>query len=228
MEQPSKFGEILRFIGIVLMGLTAVLILLGGIGTTCVALGAENYEAFSSIAPYKWLYQIFVVVTILVGMLAIRATVNLVRRKNNAYRDSVIALILGLVIGGIHMIASQALRGSSIPGNYIVYVNTFTLLVFLLFRIPGLWEQVDFNRLNGKTNGGSAAGAAMIVAGVLTLTIHLWVGPTHTMGGINYADVWHTQLTIAGWLLILVSSVLAGASLLEIKLPFLSTSNQRA
>jgi len=48
------------------------------------------------------------------------------------------------------------------------------------------------------------------------------------MGGVNYADVWHTQLTIAGWLLILVGSVLAGASLLEIKLPFLSTSNQRA
>jgi hypothetical protein len=48
------------------------------------------------------------------------------------------------------------------------------------------------------------------------------------MGGVNYADVWHTQLTIAGWLLILAGSVFAGASLLEIKLPYLSTSNQRA
>jgi len=228
MEQPSKLGKILRFIGIILMGLTAVLILLGGIGTTCVALGAENYESFASIAPYKWLYQIFVVATILVGVLAIRATVNLVRGKTNAYRDSVIALGLGLVIGGIHMIASQALRGSSVPGNYIVYVNAFTLLVFLLFRIPGIWEKVDFSHSKGKTDGGSAAGAAMIVAGVLTLTVHLWVGPTHTMGGVNYADVWHTQLTIAGWLLILVGSVLAGATLLEIKLPYLSTSNQRA
>jgi hypothetical protein len=228
MEQPSKFGKLLRFNGIVMMGLTAVLILLGGIGTTCVALGAENYEAFASIAPYKWLYQVFVVATILVGVLAIRATVNLVRGKTNAYRDSVIALGLGLVIGGIHIIASQALRGSSVPGNYIVYVNAFTLLVFLLFRIPSIWEKVDFNHPKGKTDGGSAAGAAMIVAGVLTLTVHLWVGPTHTMGGVNYADVWHNQLTIAGWLLILVGSVLAVASLLEIKLPFLSTSSQRA
>jgi hypothetical protein len=109
-----------------------------------------------------------------------------------------------------------------------VYVNAFTLLVFLLFRIPDIGEKVDFSHSNGKTDGGSAAGAAMIVAGVLTLTVHLWVGPTHTMGGVNYADVWHAQLTIAGWLLILVGSVLAGASLLEIKLPFLSTSNQRA
>jgi len=228
MEQSSKLGNFLHFFGIILMGLTAILILLGGIGTTCVALGAENYEAFASIAPYKWLYQIFVVATILVGILAIRATVNLVRGKTNAYRDSVIALGLGLAIGGIHMIASQALRGSSVPGNYIVYVNAFTLLVFLLFRIPGVWEKVDFNHSNGKTNGGSAAGAAMIIAGVLTLTVHLWVEPTHTMGGVNYADVWHTQLTIAGWLLILVGSALAGASLLEIKLPYLSTSNQRA
>ncbi len=210
------------------MGLTAVLILLGGIGTTCVALGAEYYEQFASIAPYKWLYQIFVVATILVGVLAIRATVNIVRGKTNAYRDSVIALGLGLVIGGIHMIASQALRGSSVPGNYIVYINAFTLLVFLLFRIPGIWEKVDCSHPKGKTDGGSAAGAAMIVAGVITLTVHLWVGPTHTMGGVNYADIWHTQLTIAGWLLILVGSALAGAFLLEIKLPFLSTSNQVA
>jgi hypothetical protein len=228
LEQPSKLGKFLHFFGIVLMGLTAVLILLGGIGTTCVALGAENYESFASIAPYKWLYQISVVATILVGVLAIRATVNLVSGKTNAYRDSVIALGLGLVIGGIHMIASQALRGSSVPGNYIVYINAFTLLVFLLFRIPGIWEKVDFSHPKGKTDGGSAAGAAMIVAGVITLTVHLWVGPTHTMGGVNYADIWHTQLTIAGWLLILVGSALAGAFLLEIKLPFLSTSNQRA
>ena len=50
MEQPSKFGNFLRFIGIVMRGLTAVLILLGWIGTTCVALGAEKYESFSSLA----------------------------------------------------------------------------------------------------------------------------------------------------------------------------------
>jgi hypothetical protein len=38
------FGKIARIIGIVLLGLTAVITLLGGIGTTCVALNAANYE----------------------------------------------------------------------------------------------------------------------------------------------------------------------------------------
>jgi hypothetical protein len=169
-----------------------------------------------------------VIPTILVGVLAIRATINLVRGKANAYRCAVVALGLGLVIGGIHMIASEALRGSSMSANYNMYINAFTLLVFLLFRIPCIWEKVDFNHVKGKIDGGSAAGSEMSVAGVLTLTVHIWVGATHTMGGVNYTDVWHTQLTIAGWLLILVGSAFAGTFLLEIKLPYLSTSNQRA
>jgi len=96
---------------------------------------------------------------------------------------------LGLVIGGIHMIASEALRGSSMSVNYNMYINALTLLVFLLFRIPSIWEKVDFNHVKGKIDGGSAAGSEMIVAGVLTLTVHIWVGATHTMGGVNYADV---------------------------------------
>ncbi|MCZ7666958.1 MAG: hypothetical protein M5U34_06915 [Chloroflexi bacterium] len=38
------FRKILRIIGIILLGVTAVITLLGGIGTTCVALNAANYE----------------------------------------------------------------------------------------------------------------------------------------------------------------------------------------
>ncbi len=54
------FGKILRIIGIVLLGVTAVITLLGGIGTTCVALNAANYEGMEAIAQYQWLYIFYV------------------------------------------------------------------------------------------------------------------------------------------------------------------------
>jgi hypothetical protein len=38
--------------------------------------------------------------------------------------------------------------------------------------------------------------------GLLTLTIQFLMAPTHTIGGINYADVWHTTFTIIGVTLI--------------------------
>jgi hypothetical protein len=34
------------------------------------------------------------------------------------------------------------------------------------------------------------------------------MGPTHTIGGVNYADIWHDQLQLMGWLLILVGLAL--------------------
>ena len=45
-------GKFLRFIGIVFMGLTAAFTILGGVGTTCVALAAEKYDSMLAIAPY--------------------------------------------------------------------------------------------------------------------------------------------------------------------------------
>jgi hypothetical protein len=44
-----------------------------------------------------------------------RATVMLVRGKPNAYRDTIISLIAGIVIGVIHMLVSRNLLGSSMP-----------------------------------------------------------------------------------------------------------------
>jgi hypothetical protein len=33
----------------------------------------------------------------------------------------------------------------------------------------------------------------------------LWVGTTHTWEGVNFADVWHTQLAVLGWGLVVGS-----------------------
>ena len=47
---PSK---ILRGIAVTLMGIAVAITLLAGVGTTCVAIGAENYESMAALVPYK-------------------------------------------------------------------------------------------------------------------------------------------------------------------------------
>lgn len=205
----SKLGKILRIVGIVLMGLTAVLHLLGGIGTTCVAFGAEKYESMAGIVPYKWLYQLLVILTIVIAIAGIRATIVLVRGRKKSYRDAIIALVVGLVIAGVHMFASERLRGASAPTNVRVYANAITLALFLLFGLPKIREMVDFTRTSGSGAAGTAPGLAAMVMGLTVLTTHVWAAPTHTFGGINYADVWHTQLTIAGYGLTLLGAILS-------------------
>lgn len=187
----------MRIIGIILLGLTAVITLLGGIGTTCVALNPTAYEGMEALAPYQWLYIFYVVAGIGLGLLGIWATYLFARRRPRAYRVALIALASGLVIGGLHMATSRALRGSSMPKDFIVYATALTLLVFLLFRLPGVRRRVNLTDDDVHT-GGLGAGAAFIVAGITTLTVGLWAGPTHTMNGVNYANVWSTQLSVLG------------------------------
>ena len=155
-------------------------------------------------------YLIFVIV----GFLAV---VALIRRKPNGYRNTIIALVAGLVVGGLHMATSRALRGSSMPLDFIVYATAFTLLVFLLFRIPGIRNKLN---LTGEddTTSEIGAGVAMIVSGIVILTVQIWAGPTHMIDGVNYADVWHTQMAIIGGALTILGAglllgVMMGAAL---------------
>jgi len=189
--------KFLRFIGILLMSLTAAFTTLGGVGTTCVAVGAEKYDSMAAIVPYKWLYMIFVVITIAIGVMGIRAVVLLIKGRKNAYRYSMIALIAGIVVGVIHMFTSRSLRGSSMPVDGVVYTTVLTLVVFLIFRIPGVWNLVDFSKGKGdsKDVGG---GMAAIVSGGLVLSIQFWMAPTHTFDGINYGNAFHTQMMLIG------------------------------
>lgn len=215
------FGKILRIIGIVLLGVTAVITLLAGIGTTCVALNAANYEGMEAIAQYQWLYIFYVLSGIVLGVLGIWVAVALVRGKPHAYRNALIVLLAGLLIGGLHMATSRALRGSSMPKDFIVYATGLTLIVFLLFRIPGIWRRINLDGHDDHVTG-LGAGASLIVGGIATLTVQFWAGPTHMINGINYADVWHTPLTIIGWLAVLLGSgVLGGFVLREVERPLL-------
>lgn len=220
------FGKILRVTGIILMGVTAVVTLLGGIGTSCVAIDATRYGSMAVLADVQWLYILYVLTGVALGVAGIHATRLLIKSRPGAYRWSLVVLVLGLAVGLLHMYTSRSLRGSSMPVDFVVYITALTLVLFLLFRIPGIWQQVN---LMGKDDHatGLGAGVAMIVAGILILTVQLWAGPTHTLNGINYADVWHMQLTVAGWVASLAGSAILLRNGLGLSLPRVAGSRQR-
>ncbi|MBI9045693.1 MAG: hypothetical protein JEZ06_14480 [Anaerolineaceae bacterium] len=203
MIKPSGLGKVLWIVSIILLGITAAFHLMGGIGTTCVALGAEKYESMAGIVPFKWLYMIFVVTETAMAVMMIRATVNMIRKKDKSYKDALTILLIGLVLSGIHMFVSILLRGKSAPNNMRVYMNIFTLAIFLVLKIPGIWSKIYSGEGEmDKTNKAAVSGIAMIAFGLVVVSVQFWAGPTHTWGGINYSDYFHGQLTSIGYLLI--------------------------
>lgn len=206
MSQNSFIAKTLRFIGILLMALTGGFTLLGGIGTSCVALFPTKFGSMAALAPFQWLYILFVLTGIVIGVWGIRATVKLVKGAPDAYKMSLQALVAGVVIGFIHIYMSRMLRGMSMPVDAVVYTTVLTLIVFLLFRIPGIWQGVNFDK--GGSNR-TAGGAAAIILGALTLTIQHTMAPTHTWGGVNYADAFNMGMTITG-----IGLLLLGAGIL--------------
>lgn len=214
----NKTGKIIRIVAIVLLGMTAAMNLLGGIGTTCAAFSNNvGYRlAFKELMDYRWLYQILVVTTILIGLAGIWATVKLVRGGPHIYRDILIILIIGTILAGIQYFASMALRGKAAPANMKFYLNVFTLVVFLLFRIPGIWKNLDFNAPGGKNETSSGVGLAAIITGILTLTIFIWAGPSHTFFQENWTYVLQVPLIIVGTGLTLLGIGLLGRAIVEI------------
>lgn len=202
MSHNSWFAKILRFIGIVLMGLTGAFTTLGGIGTFCAALFPERYETMNALIAFQWLYIFFMISGILIGIWGIVDAVLLVRGTRRAYLYSVLALGSGVVIGGIHIFMSRMLRGKSMPVDAVVYSSLITLVVFLLFRLPGIWQGVDFSRGNSKSNR-PAGGVAAVLSGLLTLGVKYMMASTHTWDGVNYAGAFNTTLTMLGVMLIL-------------------------
>ena len=203
MTGPTKFGKFLRIVGMIFLGLTAIFHLLGGIGTSCVALGAEKYDSMAGIVPYKWAYIFFVLSTIAIGIYGVRATIRFSRNKAKSYRDSIIFLAMGIVISTIHMLTSRALRGSSMPNDARVYMNALTLIIFAFFNWKKLREAMALDSSPDSASGNGGLGVTLVIMGLTTLNIHLFVQGTHTWNGINFADVWHTQLQMAGWGLVI-------------------------
>lgn len=197
MSKNSFGAKSLRFIGIVLMALTGGFTLLGGAGTTCAALFPTKYESMTALASFQWLYILFVLTGVAIGVWGIWATIKLVKATPDAYLMSVRALIAGVLVGGLHIYMSRMLRGKSMPVDAVVYMTVLTLAIFLLFRIPWIWQGVDFAKAKFSDNK-KAGGAAAIVLGLFTLTIQYTMGSTHTWDGVNYANTFNTSMTMIG------------------------------
>ena len=214
MPRNTWWGKTLRFIGILLMGVTALFTIAGGLGTTCVALNPTGFgESMAPIAPFQWLYIIFVIVTTAIGIMAARAVFLLAKSKPNSYRYAIIALVLGIVVGVIHMLVSRSLRGKSMPVDGVVYTTVLTLVVFLIFRIPKIWQGVDYTSGSSDDNTGKLAAAiTLLVTGVLTLTVQYWAGPTHTWDGTNWAAAFLVTSTMLG-----LGQILGGMAMLVMR-----------
>ena len=137
--------------------------------------------------------------------MGVRAAILLVKGAQNSYRRALFVLAAGIAIGVVHMLASRALRGSSMPVDAVTYTTVLTLIVFLILRIPAIWQAVDFAKGHPRANQ-SAVGAAAIVIGLLALTVQFLMGSTHTWDGVNYADAFHVSMTIIGFLFLLVGA----------------------
>ncbi len=194
----------LRVIAILLLGMTAAINLLGGTGTYCAAFSNNvGYRmAFKAIMDYRWIYQIVMVGTVLTGLAGIVALVKLLKGKSGVYRFTMILLIIGTLLGGTQFFASMILRGKATPANVKFFTNVVTLVYFFILGLPGIKDKIDFSNPSDKSETNSAGGLVAFLAGITTLTIFSWAGPSHTFFGENWVFVFETPLLIVGTILI--------------------------
>lgn len=226
MSGTKWWGKTLRVIGIILMGITAVFTLMAGIGTTCVAVAAKNFgPRMAVIAPYSWLYILFVIITTAIGVYMVKALIGLIKRKPKSYRDTIVSLVLGIIIGVIHMVVSRSLRGSSMPTDGVVYITVLTLIVFGIYKIPGIWKEINLDGVKLSDDSNHIAAAfTLFISGIAVLTAPIWGASTHTFveGGENWANAWPVQMNLVG-------SILLVSGLLSLVIPkLIQISLQRA
>jgi len=204
MNMNDKQSQALRTAAIVLAGMTAAMNVLGGVGTSCAAFFTRDFPPMWALYDYRWLYQALVVTTTLLGIAGVWATIGLSRGKKNALRNILILLVIGTILGGIQMYASLALRGKALPANVKFYLNALTLLVFLVYRLPGIRDRVDFSKSGDGADRTTAGGLAAIAAACIVLSTASWAGPSHTFQGENWVHLLQTPLNVLGAILAVV------------------------
>jgi len=223
MSANQSGSRALRVIGTVVLAIGVVFSLMGGIGSSCVALGAARWESMAPLVPYQWLYQILMVLTLITAIVGIWVCIGFAKGRRWSYSGALAVLAAGAILAGVQMYASAQLRGAVAPNNIRLYVNLFALVVFLLLRLPPLWSRLGLGQDN--RHSGAAGGVAMIIAGACAATTPLWAGPSHTFEGQNWAAALLIPLVLAGGAL-----VVAGVGLLwrQTVKPALAPANSRA
>ena len=223
-------GRILRIIGIILMVLTVAFNLLGGIGTSCVALNPTGWSpAMAKLAPYQWLYILLMIVATVTAIWGIVVTVALARGKPDAYRDALIVLVVSALAAGVQTFVSQALRGKGAPQNMRFYLTLFSLAIMLLFRLPPIWKAIGGFRRGGPRDFCTPAGLAAFAGGLVALTTPLWAFPTHIgPDGANWVSVLRTPLLASGVLLATLGVALVWWSSRQSIVPAASSRESRS
>ena len=99
------------------------------------------------------------------------------------------------------------------PVDGVVYINVLTLVIFLLFQLPKVKEMSLF-QTEVADDASAAGGMTAFVAGLLTLSVQMWAGPTHLLAGINYADAFHNAMLGIGSILVLFGLALISKAVL--------------
>lgn len=210
-------GKVLRTIGIIFFGLATIMNLVGGVGTSCAAFLTDDYPSFSALIEQnmQWLYQGLVITTLLVGLAGIWVLVELIRGKKNNFRNALIVLAVGTFLAGIQYYSSLQLFGRAAPANMKFYINVITLILFLIYLIPGVREKVNFSRDEVSMDMNTAGGLAAIVMGLILFTTPYWAGPSHTYQGVNWVNLLQLELTISGILLTGAGMAMLGRVVLD-------------
>ena len=159
--------------------------------------------AFKAIMDYRWIYQVVMILTIPTGIAGIWALAKLIKGKSDAYKFSLILLIIGTILGGTQFITSMVLRGKATPANVKFFTNAVTLVYFAILMIPGIRKILDDSGPVDKSETNAAGGLTAFMAGILTLTVFFWAGPSHTFFGENWVFVFEIPLVLIGTLLVL-------------------------
>ncbi len=166
----------------------------------------------AKLAPYQWLYILLMIGATVVSVWGIVVTIGLARGKRHAYRDALIVLALSALFAGIQTFVSIALRGKGTPQNMRFYITTFTLVAFLILRLPPIWKLIGGFRRGGG-DAATTVGLAAFVGGLVVLTTLVWATPTHIgPDGANWVNVLRLPLLIGGSLLAIGGAALVWAA----------------
>lgn len=202
----KKYSKMLAGFFYTLLFGTLAFTILSAVGTICVAFNPEKFgEGMAAIIPYKLLYKVYIFVSLAAGVWGFQLAVSLIRGKENAYKNTIIMLIVAGLAAGAQTLTSYQLRGAAAPVSIRFYMTLVTLALFFMMRYPFLKDKLRFmNRISETSAGFTAPGAAMTFSGIMVLTTPYWAGPTHiSTQGTNLVLVLETPLLITGWGLIL-------------------------
>lgn len=198
-----------RGIIVVTMAMVAVFSILAGVGTVCIAWGAANWPPFRAFVPYQGIYQTITIITLMVGFAATVIAYAFVRGEKWAFNAAIVAILIGLVSGGVHMYYSDMIRGSTTPASLRVYVDIIALVVLFIIRMPFVWNKIDLTKPLGKNGSYTIpTGMACVAAGLGMLSTPFYAGPSHTFDGVNYVNYLMTELLVIGGVLVGFGAIL--------------------